>query len=94
MSVAEIETNLGQIAENFQRLRESAAPIFAAADTLIVSLRSGGNVLFCGNGGSAADAQHLAAARELGIPGFLFTGGNLLEFARTLADRADAPGSA
>jgi D-sedoheptulose 7-phosphate isomerase len=25
------------------------------------SLRSGGTILFCGNGGSAADAQHLAA---------------------------------
>lgn len=28
---------------------------------MIRSLRSGGKILFCGNGGSAADAQHLAA---------------------------------
>lgn len=31
------------------------------ADTIIVSLRNGNRVLWCGNGGSAADAQHLAA---------------------------------
>ena len=32
-----------------------------AADIITASLRSGGKVHFCGNGGSAADAQHLAA---------------------------------
>jgi D-sedoheptulose 7-phosphate isomerase len=31
------------------------------ADILIRSLRNGGKILFCGNGGSAADSQHLAA---------------------------------
>lgn len=31
------------------------------ACAIIGSLRSGGKVMFCGNGGSAADAQHLAA---------------------------------
>ncbi len=30
-------------------------------DRIAASLRSGGTVLVCGNGGSAADAQHLAA---------------------------------
>ena len=40
-----------QVAEPFNRL--SAA--------CIASLRAGGKILFCGNGGSAADAQHLAA---------------------------------
>lgn len=33
----------------------------AAAQTIIKSLQNGGKVHFCGNGGSAADAQHLAA---------------------------------
>ena len=32
-----------------------------AADIITAALRSGGKVHFCGNGGSAADAQHLAA---------------------------------
>lgn len=32
-----------------------------AADRMVESLRNGGKIHFCGNGGSAADAQHLAA---------------------------------
>lgn len=32
-----------------------------AAEILVATLKSGNKVLFCGNGGSAADAQHLAA---------------------------------
>ncbi len=35
--------------------------IGAAAELLIACFQSGGKVLFCGNGGSASDAQHLAA---------------------------------
>jgi D-sedoheptulose 7-phosphate isomerase len=31
------------------------------ADIMVKSLRRGGTIFFCGNGGSAADAQHLAA---------------------------------
>lgn len=34
--------------------------IIKSADAIIKSLRNGGKVLFCGNGGSAADSQHLA----------------------------------
>jgi D-sedoheptulose 7-phosphate isomerase len=34
--------------------------IAAAAELISASLREGGKVLFCGNGGSAGDAQHLA----------------------------------
>lgn len=37
------------------------AHIQQAADMIIDSLRNGGKIHFCGNGGSAADAQHLAA---------------------------------
>ena len=38
-----------------------AAPIARAVTLMSESLRSGGKVLACGNGGSAADAQHFAA---------------------------------
>lgn len=31
------------------------------AEEMVKTLKNGGKVLFCGNGGSAADAQHLAA---------------------------------
>ncbi len=34
--------------------------IVEAADMAVRSLEAGGKLLFCGNGGSAADAQHLA----------------------------------
>lgn len=37
------------------------ANIEKAAEIMIESLRQGGKIHFCGNGGSAADAQHLAA---------------------------------
>jgi D-sedoheptulose 7-phosphate isomerase len=35
--------------------------IEAATDAIIKAFKAGNKVLFCGNGGSAADAQHLAA---------------------------------
>ena len=33
----------------------------AVVDSIVTSISGGGKVLLCGNGGSAADAQHLAA---------------------------------
>ena len=38
-----------------------AAPIAQAAEMMVASLVSNGRILACGNGGSAADAQHFAA---------------------------------
>lgn len=38
-----------------------AAPIAAAIEIVTASLVGGGKILACGNGGSAADAQHFAA---------------------------------
>lgn len=35
--------------------------IIKAAEICIKSLKDGGKIMFCGNGGSAADSQHLAA---------------------------------
>ncbi len=40
---------------------ECSADVAAAAQLLCLALRSGGKILLCGNGGSAADSQHLAA---------------------------------
>lgn len=36
------------------------ADVLAAIDLIVAAYRTGGKVLFCGNGGSAADCQHLA----------------------------------
>lgn len=43
--------------------RSAAAPAAAAAaaEAMLASIRGGGKVLVCGNGGSASDAQHFAA---------------------------------
>src|SRR5205809_79555 len=41
--------------------RDCSTAIFEAAGLIIMCLRAGGKLLFFGNGGSAADAQHLAA---------------------------------
>jgi D-sedoheptulose 7-phosphate isomerase len=53
------------IEENLERQREALeslrGPILRAAEMLRASLAAGGKVLFFGNGGSAADAQHWAA---------------------------------
>lgn len=38
-----------------------AAPIAKAAQLMVASLRANGKIMACGNGGSAADAQHFAA---------------------------------
>lgn len=38
-----------------------AAPIAQAAELMVASLLGNGKILACGNGGSAADAQHFAA---------------------------------
>jgi D-sedoheptulose 7-phosphate isomerase len=42
-------------------LAAMAAPIEAAIRLMAGSLRAGGKVMACGNGGSAADSQHFAA---------------------------------
>jgi D-sedoheptulose 7-phosphate isomerase len=39
---------------------ELASEVIRVVDACETSLRAGGKLIFCGNGGSAADAQHLA----------------------------------
>jgi len=41
--------------------RELSRPIASAVTRMAGSLRAGGKILVCGNGGSAADAQHFSA---------------------------------
>src|SRR3546814_9345340 len=41
--------------------KELAEPLSAAVDLLFGALANDGKILACGNGGSAADAQHLIA---------------------------------
>jgi len=45
----------------YQAAQILSGPIAAAVQALLACVTSGGKVLACGNGGSAADAQHFAA---------------------------------
>ncbi len=45
----------------YQAAQTLTKPIAAAIQAVLASVTSGGKVLACGNGGSAADAQHFAA---------------------------------
>ena len=44
-----------------QALAAMAGPIEAAVRAMVASLKAGGKVMACGNGGSAADSQHFSA---------------------------------
>ncbi len=55
--ISELEAHQATIA----RLADCSGAIEAAGELLIETLRQGGKILLCGNGGSAADCQHIAA---------------------------------
>jgi len=60
---------ISRISENFsesahlklQSMDALAGPIAAAAEHMVQCLKADGKILACGNGGSAADAQHFAS---------------------------------
>ena len=56
-----IEESFNTISENFQNLKAKSPVISKIAQTWIDAISDGHKVIFCGNGGSAADSQHLAA---------------------------------
>lgn len=63
-STAMIDARLGAHLDTMARIRQDVDLIAAIArgiDLMTACFRNGGRVYFCGNGGSAADAQHLAA---------------------------------
>lgn len=45
---------------NYQELSSCEREVRAAASLLVDTFRSGGKLLVCGNGGSAADSEHIA----------------------------------
>ena len=57
-----IQGHLRKSADAKLRAAEACAPAVArAVEIIATTFRSGGKLLICGNGGSAADAQHMAA---------------------------------
>lgn len=59
---ARAQTYLGESAELKRAVAVSCADaIVAAANAIAEAFRSGNKIMLCGNGGSAADCQHMAA---------------------------------
>ncbi len=56
-----LRSGLDEHMDVFRRLPTLAPAIQQAADLMVASLSQGGKLMFCGNGGSAADSQHMAA---------------------------------
>jgi D-sedoheptulose 7-phosphate isomerase len=58
--VQHIEASLADLGEVVTRARDLAPQLAALAGRYAATLRAGGTLFFAGNGGSAADAQHIA----------------------------------
>jgi D-sedoheptulose 7-phosphate isomerase len=58
---ADVKQMLRERVDLFMRMGEIAPAVETAAEACIAALRAGGTVWTCGNGGSAAEAQHFAA---------------------------------
>jgi D-sedoheptulose 7-phosphate isomerase len=63
-----------------QSVKEMIPAIEQGGQVLVEALKSGGKILLCGNGGSAADAQHIAAEivgrfeiERMGLPAIALT---------------------
>ena len=57
-----LDASLREHVETFERLKAAcSAEIVACAELIQETVAGGGKILLCGNGGSAADAQHIAA---------------------------------
>ena len=55
------DESLSQNIKTVSSLKDLKKNIKISIKKIVQSISSGGKVMFCGNGGSAADAQHLAA---------------------------------
>jgi len=56
-----IKKYLQQVSKNFLLLEKQKDNIESATNLVLETLKNKNKVIFCGNGGSAADSQHLAA---------------------------------
>ena len=56
-----IKDYLDKASKNFIALKNQSENIEMATNIVIKSLQAGKKIIFCGNGGSAGDSQHLAA---------------------------------
>lgn len=61
MTTERLTQILSEMTSNSAKLHQMEPQIADAVKLITTRLKAGGKVFFCGNGGSAADAQHLAA---------------------------------
>jgi D-sedoheptulose 7-phosphate isomerase len=61
MPAPSIDNQFDSHLQVIQAMKSSGDLLGQIAQTFITTLKAGGKVLLCGNGGSAADAQHVAA---------------------------------
>ncbi len=59
MTIESIQAEFNRSAETISKI--DPAQVRKAADIILEAFRNGGQVIFMGNGGSSADAQHIAA---------------------------------
>ncbi len=59
--IESLHADFDEISACFLALKSEANAIATAANIMTKALRAGNKIIFCGNGGSAADSQHLAA---------------------------------
>ena len=55
------DTYLNKTIDSLELCRAMLPKIISVADIIVKSLQTGNKIFFCGNGGSAAQSQHLAA---------------------------------
>ena len=60
-TILDIITSSISVKQEILQNEELLASIEKAVSIITMAFKNGNKVLFCGNGGSAADAQHLAA---------------------------------
>lgn len=58
---SEFQKQINENIDTHKELTKISKDILVAINEIKKSIKKGGKILFCGNGGSAADAQHLAA---------------------------------
>ena len=65
LSMKVIQDHLSELSDLAARVSgELGQSVGHVADRVLATFANGGKIMFCGNGGSAADAQHLAAPQR------------------------------
>ncbi len=56
-----VSAQFDELAESLNKLKSQSGAVVEIANACTQAIRNGNKVIFCGNGGSAAQSQHLAA---------------------------------